>query len=66
MLLRLWSDRPYRARRDLDLLRKGDGSLDAIRSDIATICTVDVEPDAVSFDSGSIRIEPIRADSSRG
>jgi hypothetical protein len=26
MLLRLWSDQPYRATRDLDLLRKGDGS----------------------------------------
>jgi len=31
MLLRLWSDQPYRATRDLDLLRKGDGSFDAIR-----------------------------------
>ena len=29
MLLRLWSDQPYRATRDLDLLRKGDGSFDA-------------------------------------
>ncbi len=30
MLLRLWSDQPYRATRDLDLLRRGDGSLSAI------------------------------------
>jgi hypothetical protein len=61
MLLRLWSDRPYRATRDLDLLRKGDGSFDAIRSDIRTICTVEVDPDSVSFDPDSIRIEAMRA-----
>jgi hypothetical protein len=33
MLLRLWSDQPYRATRDLDLLRKGDGSFEAIRAE---------------------------------
>ncbi|MGH8133236.1 MAG: nucleotidyl transferase AbiEii/AbiGii toxin family protein [Steroidobacteraceae bacterium] len=32
MLLRLWSDQPYRATRDLDLLRRGDGSFEAIAS----------------------------------
>jgi Nucleotidyl transferase AbiEii toxin, Type IV TA system len=26
MVLRIWSDHPYRATRDLDLLRRGDGS----------------------------------------
>lgn len=26
LLLRLWSDRPYRVMRDLDQLRRGDGS----------------------------------------
>jgi hypothetical protein len=26
MLLRLWSDQPYRATRDLDLLRRGEGA----------------------------------------
>jgi hypothetical protein len=62
MLLRLWSDRPYRATRDLDLLRRGDGSFDAIRSDLRTICTAEVEPDAVTFDPASIRIEAIRAE----
>ncbi len=62
MLLRLWSDQPYRATRDLDLLRKGDGSFEAIRGDIQTICAVPVEPDAVVFDAGAIRIEAIRAE----
>ena len=30
MLLRLWSDQPYRATRDLDLLRRGDGAFEAM------------------------------------
>lgn len=62
MLLRLWSAQPYRATRDLDLLRKGDGSFTAIRTDIETICAAEVEPDAVVFDPASIRVEAIRAE----
>lgn len=60
MLLRLWSDRPYRATRDLDLLRRGNGSFDAIRDDLRSICATPVEPDAVVFDAEAIRIEAIR------
>lgn len=62
MLLRLWSDQPYRATRDLDLLRLGDSSFEAIGRDIETICTTSVEPDAVVFEPGALRIEAIRAD----
>ena len=62
MLLRLWSDQPYRATRDLDLLRRGDGSFDAIRADVESVCSVKVAPDAVAFDPASIAIEAIRAE----
>jgi hypothetical protein len=62
MLLRVWSDRPYRATRDLDLLRRGDGWRDAIREDIQTIVTTPVEPDAVAFDGAGLRFEAIRAE----
>jgi hypothetical protein len=62
MLLRVWSDQPYRATRDLDLLHLGDGSFDAIRDDIRTICVTPVEPDAVVFDADTVRIETIRAE----
>jgi len=62
MLLRLWSAQPYRATRDLDLLRKGDSSFAAIRTDIETICAAQLEPDAVEFDPASTRIETIRAE----
>lgn len=63
MLLRLWSDRPYRATRDLDLLRRGDGSLEAVHADILAICSTPVEPDAVIFDSATLRTEAIRVES---
>jgi hypothetical protein len=62
MLLRLWTDQPCRATRDLDLLRKGDGSADAIRRDLEVVCAVPVEPDGVAFDAESIRMESIRAE----
>jgi hypothetical protein len=62
MLLRLWSEQPYRATRDLDLLRKGDGSLAAIRSDVQEICAIPVEPDGIVFDADALRVEPIRAE----
>lgn len=61
MLLRLWSDQPYRATRDLDLLRRGDGAFDAIRDDLRAILDTPVPPDAVSFDASKIGIESIRA-----
>ena len=60
MLLRLWANQPYRATRDLDLLRRGDGSFDAIRADLRSIVGVIVPPDAVEFDANNIRITAIR------
>ena len=61
MLLRLWSERPYRATLDLDLLRRGDGAFDAIREDLRTIQATPAPPDAVDFDGERIRVEAIRA-----
>jgi hypothetical protein len=62
MLLRLRSDRPYRATRDLDLLRRGDGAVEAIRADLRAIVATPVPPDAVTFDGERIGIEAIRAE----
>ena len=62
MLLRVWSEQPYRATRDLDLLRRGDASFDAIRNDIRTVCATSVEPDAVEYDAGAVKVEAIRED----
>ncbi|MCC6197742.1 MAG: nucleotidyl transferase AbiEii/AbiGii toxin family protein [Burkholderiales bacterium] len=62
MLLRLWEDQPYRATRDLDLLRRGDGTHDAIRADLRAVVATPVVPDAVDFDGDRIAIEAIRAE----
>jgi hypothetical protein len=62
MLLRLWSDRPYRSTRDLDLLRCGDGAFDAIRDDLRAIVATPVPPDGVTFDVDRTEIEAIRAE----
>jgi hypothetical protein len=62
MLLRLWSERPYRATLDLDLMRQGDGSGEAIRDDLRAITATPAPPDAVDFDGERIRIEAIRAE----
>jgi predicted nucleotidyltransferase component of viral defense system len=61
-LLRVWADQPYRATRDLDLLRRGDGSYEAIRCDIEAILSTQVEPDGITFDVSTIRLEAIRAE----
>ncbi len=60
MLLRLWEPRPYRATRDLDLMRSEIGAPEAIRADIEAICRVDVAPDGLVFDRASIHLEEIR------
>jgi hypothetical protein len=61
LLLRLWSDQPYRATRDLDLLRRGDGSMEAIHADLTTILTAEVPDDGIRFELESLVLEPIRA-----
>ncbi len=61
MLLRVWSEQPYRATRDLDLLRRGDSSFEAVREDIRVVCSTPVEADGVFYDSDSASVEPIRS-----
>lgn len=62
MLLRVWTDQPYRATRDLGLLRRGEGNIEAIGDDIRAIIVTSVPPDAVEFDGSRIRLEAIRAE----
>lgn len=62
MLLRVWSEQPYRATRDLDLLRRGDGSFAAIRDDLHAVLATAVEPDGLVFDVAGMRLEALRAE----
>jgi Nucleotidyl transferase AbiEii toxin, Type IV TA system len=67
MLLQLWSDHPYRATADLDLLRRGGADDESIRRDIEMILQQPVEPsDGVVFDRSSLVMEPIRTDEEYG
>ncbi len=59
-LLRLWAERPYRATRDLDLLRQGPSSVEAVRGELEVVLRVPVDPDGLVFETGTIRLEPIR------
>ncbi len=61
MLLRLWSEQPYRATRDLDLLRRGNPSSDGIRTDLEAILATPVPDDGIEFNAAGLVLEPIRA-----
>jgi predicted nucleotidyltransferase component of viral defense system len=62
MLLKAWTGRLYRPTQDLDLLGFGDESGEAMIRAFAEIVTTDVEPDGLTFDPASIRVENIRED----
>jgi hypothetical protein len=62
MLLRVWSEQPYRATRDLDLLRRGDGSFEAIISDLRSVVSGPAPADGVVFDGAHVTVEAIRAE----
>ena len=61
-LFTLWADQPHRATWDLDLLSKGDSSVEKLVQTFHEICEVSVEDDGLIFDAASIQGEAIRAD----
>jgi predicted nucleotidyltransferase component of viral defense system len=61
-LFALWSHRPHRSTRDLDLLGFGDPSPGALRQAFQAICRAEVEADGLTFDEGTMTIEEIRSD----
>lgn len=60
LLLAAWTDQPYRPTKDLDMLGFGEPSPDVLKKTIADICQTEVEPDGISFDVESIKLEEIR------
>jgi len=60
-LFALWSDKPQRPTRDLDLLGYGDPSADTLRETFRALCRAKVTPDGLAFDENTVSVEEIRA-----
>jgi hypothetical protein len=62
MLFTLWSGKPHRPTRDLDLMGRGGDSPEAVGEVIRKVCDVSGEDDGITFDLGDMRITEIRED----
>jgi hypothetical protein len=61
-LFQLWAAHPHRPTRDLDLLGKGDTSIEGLVAVFRAVCGLSVEDDGLVFDPPSVRGERIRED----
>lgn len=66
LLLLVWFGETVRPTRDADLLGFGDVSEEALRAAFTEICEIEVEPDAMTFDASSIRVDAIRPEDDYG
>jgi hypothetical protein len=62
MLFGLWTNVPYRATGDLDLLGFGASDAAAVLAVFRSICTIDTEDDRVRFKVDTLRAEQARAE----
>jgi predicted nucleotidyltransferase component of viral defense system len=62
LLFDLWADKPRRPTRDLDLLGRGESSLERYRTLFVEICTQSVEDDGLNFLADTVSAERIRDD----
>lgn len=66
-LFMLWTDKPHRATRDVDLLGFGDPSSDRIRAVMTDLISLEVDDDdGLTFDKSTLEVEPIREDQGYG
>jgi predicted nucleotidyltransferase component of viral defense system len=65
-LFTLWTGKPHRATRDVDLLGFGDPSVPHVRSVLTEVLSLDVGDDGVAFDVGSLEVGPIREEQEYG
>jgi len=59
MLFTLWAGKAHRPTRDVDLLGHGDPTAQRLASVFTDLCTLEVAPDGLSFDAGSIEVSEI-------
>ena len=62
MLFRVWTDQIHRPTRDLDLLSRGEPSLEALTRMFRDICGLAVEDDGLTFDPATVTAERIKED----
>jgi predicted nucleotidyltransferase component of viral defense system len=62
MLFRVWTDQIHRPTRDLDLLSRGEPSLEANTQIFRDICGIEVEDDGLTFDPATVTAERIKED----
>ena len=65
-LFALWTEKPHRATRDVDLLGFGDPSSDRMRSVLVDVIGTAVDDDGLVFDASSFEIGPIREEQEYG
>ncbi|HOA62689.1 MAG TPA: nucleotidyl transferase AbiEii/AbiGii toxin family protein [Verrucomicrobiota bacterium] len=66
LLLLAWLGETLRPTRDADLLGYGELSDDALKGIFREVCAVEVEPDAVTFLSGTVEVQAIREEDAYG
>jgi predicted nucleotidyltransferase component of viral defense system len=65
-LFTLWTGKPHRATRDLDLLGFGDPGEEHVRQVFSEILALDVPDDGVRFDLDTLAVGPIREEQEYG
>lgn len=60
LLMLAWLGETLRPTRDADLLGSGEMTDETLLAIFSEVCGVPVEPDAVTFDAGSVAVAPIR------
>ena len=65
-LFTLWTGKPHRATRDLDLLGFGDSGEDHLGEVFAEVMALEVEDDGLRFDLESLTVGPIREEQQYG
>lgn len=66
LLMLVWAGETVRPTRDADLLGFGDVSADSLVGVFTEVCSVEAEPDGLTFDPASIRVAPIRPEDAYG
>lgn len=63
LMLHVWDAPSARATKDLDFLGRLENSLENLERVIREICTADVQPDGMMFDTATVKPERIKEDS---